>query len=241
MSQTQSQGGTTTDAGGCCGGAKGGGGGCGCGSQATALPAVMTTAELEAVPLVPLVMRYRRGIEAIDRRVFTLSERQIDTAFLPDAGVGRWPVRVLVGHIADADVAQTHRMRRAAAEMNPVLSVWDEDAFVEANLYGNDHEGYADTADGDRARVMQALGGDLAVIHTLRQWTGQWVLRGGDAVLERRALHPERGEVTVRRMVATMTWHLEHHARFLTRKLDLMLGPAAAEATAGGSGCRGSA
>jgi hypothetical protein len=200
----------------------------------------MTVEELEALPSLSLIARYRRGIENFDRRVFELSERQIDMAFLPDAGVGLWPIRVLVGHCADADLAAVHRMRRAAAEENPVLSCWDENAFVDQNLYGNAHEGYADSAEGDRARVMQALGGHMAVIHTLRQWAGQWLLTLTEEQLNRSAMHPQKGPMSVRRTLAFYTWHLEHHASYLTRKLDRLLGPAKPkEKKAGGcgSGC----
>ncbi len=222
---------------GCC---KGENAGSCCGGAASKPLSPMTVEELEALPTLQLIARYRRGIENFDRRVFELTERDIDMGFLPDAGVGLWPVRVLVGHCADADLASVHRMRRAAAEDNPLLSVWDEDAFVERNLYGNAHEGYADTAEGDRARVMQALGGHMAVIHTTRQWAGQWLLTLSDADLAREAMHPQKGAVSIRRMIASSTWHLEHHAKFLTRKLDRMLGPAQpAPARKGGcsSGC----
>ena len=75
------------------------------------------------------------GLQRFDSRIFELSDEQMDMAFLPDAGVGRWPVRVLVGHLADAELAFIHRMRRAVAEENPVLAVWDENAFIDAGLY----------------------------------------------------------------------------------------------------------
>lgn len=217
---------------GCCGGG---------GMRAPLTP--LSKEEIAQLPLMPLVARYRRGIENIDRRVFDLDERQIDQAFLPDAGVGQWPVRVLVGHLADAELAYVHRFRRAAAEESPLLAVWDENAFIDANLYGHVHEGYADEPEADEARVMHALGGNLAVIHTLRQWTGQWLMTLGEDQWERKAMHPERGALTIRTMVAGAAWHLEHHARFLTLKLDRMLGPAKAqeqEAQAGGGCCGGS-
>src|ERR1043165_6150705 len=53
---------------------------------------------------VELILRFRRGVENFDRRMFNLNEEQVDTAFLPEADCGRWPVRVLIGHIADADL-----------------------------------------------------------------------------------------------------------------------------------------
>lgn len=223
----------------CCQGeGKGADSGCCGGAQAQAPLAPLSAEELQQLPSLQLISRYRRGIENFDRRVFDLAERQIDQAFLPDAGVGQWPVRVLIGHCADADLASVHRMRRAVAEDNPILSNWDENAFVDANLYGNRHEGYADSPEGDHARVMNALGGHMAAIHTLRQWVGQWLMSLSEDQLDRAALHPERGAQTVRNMVALYTWHLEHHARFLTMKLDRMLGPAeATPAPRSGCGC----
>lgn len=210
-----------------------------CGGSARTPLEPMQKEQILALPLAALIARYRRGIEAFDRRVFDLSERQIDQAFLPDAGVGRWPVRVLVGHVADAELSYTHRMRRAVAEANPVVEVWDEDAFVDANLYGNVHAGYASDPEADEARVMHALGGNLAVIHTLRQWTAHWLMTLLDAQWDRAVMHPQRGALTVRQMVGGVTWHLEHHADFLRRKLDLMLGPAPAEAAGEEGGCCG--
>lgn len=224
---------------GCCGGSGGKGGGCGCKTQAAVVP---TTVEaLVQLPTLQLISRFRRGIEAFDRRVFELTEEQIDMAFLPDAGVGQWPVRVLLGHIADAELAAIHRMRRAVAEDHPVFAEWDENAFVDANLYGNTHEGYADSAENDHARVMNALGGPMAVIHTLRQWTGQWLLTLTEAQMERTGMHPTRGPQSVRTIVAMYIWHLEHHAAFLTKKLDRMLGPVTeSEPVAAGKGGCGS-
>jgi len=205
--------------GGCCGGASKAGGGC---CKTREPMKALGVEEMQALPSAQLISRFRRGIEVFDRRVFDLTEEQIDQAFLPDAGVGRWPVRVLLGHIADADLAWIHRMRRAVAEDNPVFAEWDENAFVDSNIYGNEHDGYADDAEGDHARVMHALGGPMAVIHTLRQWGGGWLLTLTEAQLDRAGMHPTRGPVRVRQMLAMATWHLEHHASFLKKKLDLL-------------------
>src|ERR1043166_7965282 len=157
----------------------------------------------EAVAALPdgeLISRYRRGLEAFDVRIFELSDDQLDAAFLPDADVGQWPVRVLVGHLADAELAFTHRMRRAVAEENPVFAAWDENAFIDAGLYrGGQHP----------------IGGFVATIHTLRRWTSDWLATLSPEQLARRAMHPERGPQTVREILVYATWHLEHHARFL--------------------------
>lgn len=167
-----------------------------------------------------LIARYRQGLQRFDSRILEMSDEQLDQAFLPDAGVGNWPVRVLVGHLADAELAFTHRMRRAVSEENPLLAVWDENAFIDAGLY---------------AGGMYPLGGYLAVIHTLRRWTAEWLATLSPEQLNRKAMHPERGPLTVRDMLVTTTWHLEHHARFLNAKVCRLLGPAPADE--GGGGC----
>lgn len=177
--------------------------------------------EIEALAAPELIARYRQGLQRFDSRIFELSDEQADLAFLPDAGVGRWPVRVLVGHLADAELAFTHRMRRALAEENPVLSAWDENAFVDAGLYN-----------GGR----YPLGGFVATIHTLRRWTAEWLASLSPEQLERQALHPEQGPISIRYMLARTTWHLEHHARFLNAKIERMLGPAPVETPSSG-GC----
>jgi hypothetical protein len=195
--------------------------------------------EMATLPPLHLVMRSRKGVENLDRRVFELTEQQIDQAYLPEAGVGRWPVRVLIGHLADAEIAAVHRMRRIVGEQNPMVSLWDEDAFIDAGLYHNAPKDYATDEEVDRSRVMHALGGYMAVMHTLRQWSGQWLLTLDDAQWNRAMMHPQRGSVTLRQYVAINTWHVEHHAAFLAKKLDKVLGPAREEAPVGGGCCGG--
>jgi len=180
--------------------------------------------EIDALPDAELIARYRQGLQCFDSRIFELSDGQLDMAFLPDAKVGRWPVRVLVGHLADAELAYTHRMRRAVAEENPVLAVWDESAFVDAGLYNGG---------------QYPLGGFVATIHTLRRWTAEWLATLSPEQMQRQALHPERGPLTVRNILVMATWHLEHHGRFLNAKVLKMLGPAPEEKApaAAGGGC----
>jgi hypothetical protein len=180
--------------------------------------------EIAALSNPELIARYRQGLQRFDSRIFELSDEQADMAFLPEAGVGRWPVRVLVGHLADAELAFTHRMRRALAEEKPVLAEWDENAFIDAGLYNGG---------------QYPLGGFVATIHTLRRWTAEWLSSLTSEQMERPALHPEQGPLTIRRMLVITTWHLEHHARFLNSKVLKILGPAPEEraATASGGGC----
>lgn len=161
-----------------------------------------------------LIDRYERGVMSLDKRLLELGDEALDTAFLPDAGVGRWPCRVVVGHLADAELVQSHRLRRIVAEDGPLLAGWDESGFVDAGLYG--------PLDGTGG---PPVAGFVAVIHTVRKWTGEWLrtLDGGE--WERRSLHPRHGELTLRGMLAFTNWHFDHHVWHLNRKIERLAGP----------------
>lgn len=118
-------------------------------------------------------------------------------------------MRVLLGHIADAELVFSHRMRRAVAEDHPVLAVFDENALIDSGMYHG---------------PACPMAGFVAVTHTLRTWTAEWMRTLTDAQWARTALHPERGELSVRMIANYATWHLEHHGWFLQRKLVRLLG-----------------
>ena len=221
---------------GCCGG-KGGGradGGC---CQETASAVVLPAAappKVEAFfdrPVHEILVQYRHGIECFDRRIFMLDDAQLDTAFLPEAGVGRWPVRVLLGHLADAELVFVHRMRRAVGEENPVVALWDEDSFIDSGIYGRAGAPAAGHS------TAYPIAGFVAVIHTLRRWHSEWLATLTPAQFERALLHPQRGAMTVRRVLDYSTWHLQHHAWYLNAKVTKMLGPDVADEAEVEGGC----
>lgn len=163
-----------------------------------------------------VLARYAAGVESLDRRVLELDDEQLDTFFRAEAGVGRWSCRVLVGHLVDVELVNVHRMRKAVAEEHPVTQQWDEHAFIESGVYGG----------GDGAgRIPPApVAGFVAVLHTMRTWHGEWMRGLPGSAVERRMLHHEHGELRVRDVFWITTWHLEHHAWFLARKIERLLG-----------------
>lgn len=170
-------------------------------------------AALAALSIDQLTARFGKGVEVFDPRLLKLSDVDLDTAFRPEADVGRWPCRVLVGHMADADAVWNHRLRRTIGEDHPVFAVWDENAFIDAGLYGTPET-------GPRFPVAAFV----ASIHTGRRWIAEWLATLAPAQWQRTGLHPERGELTLRTMVELTTWHLEHHAWYLNRKIIKLQG-----------------
>lgn len=181
----------------------------------TALDAPPPRESFDRLDRAELIERYLGGVERFERRLLDLDDAQLDTYFRPEAGVGRWSCRVLVGHVADAELVQAHRMRRAVAEDRPVFAMWDENAFIDSGLYA-----------GEAGGADRPVAGSVAVVHTVRLWMADWLRSLAPEAFGRQALHPEAGPVTVARLLAGATWHLEHHAWFLSRKLERLLGPA---------------
>lgn len=160
-----------------------------------------------------LLARYRVGVERLDSRAFELSSEDLDRAWGQSAGVGKWPIRVLLGHLADAEVTFVHRMRRVVAEPGSEMGVWDDQAFIDAGLYG------VVAMDEGGSAVSPPIGAAVAVLHTLRQWTGLWLADLPESRWRYAGMHPEHGPMTLKDLLAYATWHVEHHGYFCNMKV----------------------
>lgn len=157
-----------------------------------------------------LLKRYADGMHLLDNRVLRLSKNQAEQTFRPEEGTGLWSCSTVIGHLADAEIAFVHRLRRAAAEEMPGFAVWDENAFVDRGLYLS------------QSPVSLALSWEA--LQALRKWTTLWLSELPEADFSRKGKHPERGEQTLRNILEYAAWHLEHHGHFLNRKVDLLAG-----------------
>ncbi|MFT5422529.1 MAG: hypothetical protein ACI89L_000294 [Phycisphaerales bacterium] len=185
-----------------------------------------------------LVRRFRFSVGHFDPRVFEMGDEMLDRAWLPEAGVGRWPIRVLLGHLADSELVWAARVRKAVAEPGSVLALWDEHAPIDSGLYSPPSEDPEHPTSPNGA--PPAIGAFVASLYTIRQWVGEWLGSLDEAAWALRALHPERGELSVRAIVELMTWHVEHHAGYLNLKVEKLIGPRPVEDSCdheGGGGC----
>jgi DinB superfamily len=171
--------------------------------------------EIKDLDAATLCARMRVGLELFDPRVVELDNDQVSQAWLEDAQVGSWPIRVLIGHLADAELVLAHRVRKIIAEENPTLSLWDEHAFIDGGIYG--------CTEG--SNLLPPMGGDLAMIHTTRSWLVALLMQLDDSQWERTGMHPTNGPMSARTIANYHCWHLEHHAWYLNAKIEKMLGP----------------
>ncbi len=169
----------------------------------------------------------RLGLEHFDPRVVELSGEQVSQAWLENADVGIWPIRVLLGHLADAELVLAHRIRKIISEDRPELSLWDEHAFIDGGIYG--------CTEG--STLLPPMGGDLAMIHTTRNWLCALLMQFNDEHWQRQGMHPTKGPVTAREIANQNCWHLEHHAWYLNAKIEKLLGPAPIPEPCDDGGC----
>lgn len=183
--------------------------------------------EIKDLDAASLCARMRLGLEHFDPRVVELSQEQVSQAWMADAGVGALPIRILIGHLADAEMVMAHRIRKIIAEDKPELALWDEHAFIDGGIYG--------CTEG--SSLLPPMGGDLAMIHTTRNWLCALLMQLEDSHWERQGMHPINGPTTAREIANYNCFHLEHHAWFLNAKIEKLLGPAPMPEPCGDGGC----
>ena len=174
-----------------------------------------------------LIARMRIGVESIDPRIFELSNEQLDQAWTPDANIGLWPIRVVLGHLADVEMVFATRIRKIYAEESPTLAIFDEHAFVDSAIYG--------CTQG--STMSPPIGGDVATIHTLRSWLIAFLYQLDASDWERTGLHPDHGPVSIHTLAVYNCWHLERHAWFINAKTERFLGPRPVPEACSDSGC----
>ncbi len=107
---------------------------------------------------------------------------------------GGWTVRQALFHLADTETVFLDRLRRVAAEENPLLMKFDQDAWV-ARL-------------DDGARNLDLAGRLFAVT---RETIIELVDRHGTAAAKRQGIHNQVGVLTFGQIGVKVFAHCEHH------------------------------
>jgi hypothetical protein len=141
-----------------------------------------------------LLERFRRGPELLAVVLTGVFGEEEDFVTAP----GKWSIRQIVAHLADAELVGAHRLRQVVAEDNPTLIAFDQDKWT-ANL------------DYARRKPKQSL-------ETFRRIRGEnyELLKGlPEAAFDRWGNHSERGRMTLRELLEGYAGHAESHARQL--------------------------
>ena len=131
-------------------------------------------------------------------RYFDLSEDQLVLTYSP----GKWPVRWLLHHLADAETVLYDRIRRAISEPRPVVWAFDQDLWAQ-HL---DYSGMPMEVSKEIFRAARA-----GVIYQARL---NYASNGG-----REFVHSETGVRTLKDEFDKVAWHNEHHLEQIERAL----------------------
>ena len=160
-----------------------------------------------ALDLLSLIDAYERGADLATHAIRGLTRDELVRVPPPDAGpeVGKWSIQQVIVHLADAEVAFADRIKRIAAEDDPVLQAWDENRFVERLQY-------------ERQSAEDAA----ALIGLVRRQLAR-VLRSLPAdAFDRVGRHTERGPQRIVDVLGYAVPHLERHLNFVRAKRDLL-------------------
>jgi len=139
-----------------------------------------------------LLERFRRGPELLAVVLTGVFGEEED--FVP--APGKWSIRQIIAHLADAELVCAQRIRQIVAEENPTLIAFDQDAWTR-NL------------DYARRKPKQSL-------ETFRRLRAEnyELLKGLAAeAYARTGNHTELGPVTLRFQTELLADHAESHAR----------------------------
>ena len=103
---------------------------------------------------------------------------------------GKWSIMEVLCHMADAELMQAWRIRRTLTEDTPVLSPMDQDVWM-------------DRLHHEHATLQEAL----ELLRALRLANLRLAGALGDDELDRLSHHPERGEESIRTILAVLAGH----------------------------------
>jgi uncharacterized damage-inducible protein DinB len=142
--------------------------------------------------LADLLERFRRGAELL--AVATTGAAGPELDFKP--GEGKWSVRQIVCHLADAEAALVMRFRLIIAEDNPVLQAWDQEAWARNLDYG-------------KRKISQAI----ETFRRLRGENYELLKDQPEGAFARTGMHSERGLMSLLDLLRYNTQHVENHVK----------------------------
>jgi hypothetical protein len=146
-----------------------------------------------------LLERFRRGPEVLAVVLTGVFGEEEDYVTAP----GKWSIRQIIAHLADAETVFAHRMRQVIAEEGPTLVAFDQDAWAR-NL------GYA------RRKPKQSL----ETVRRVRAENYELLRDLPEGAFARSGNHSERGPITLLQIVEGAAGHTESHARQMQQIRD---------------------
>ncbi len=142
-----------------------------------------------------LVAKYRAGYDAVMAALEGITNAELDTREAP----GEWSPREIAHHLADSEMTSAIRLRRLIAEENPVITGYDQEAFVE-RLYSD-----------------RPIEPSLAAFRAARASTADILDRLTESEWARQGTHSESGPYGVTDWLEIYAAHAHDHADQIRR------------------------
>ncbi|MFN7925090.1 MAG: DinB family protein [Bryobacteraceae bacterium] len=139
-----------------------------------------------------LLERFRRGAELLSVATTGVGNAELD--FVP--GAGRWSIRQIAAHLADAECVGAMRLRQVIAENDPLIVAYDEKAWSDRLNYSK--------------RKISAI---LESFRRVRADNYELLKDLPEEAYARSGRHSERGPMTLRDIVRIYAEHAENHVK----------------------------
>src|SRR5262249_24772558 len=138
-----------------------------------------------------LLERFRRGAELL--AVATTGAAGTELDFKPE---GKWSVRQIVCHLADAEAVGVMRFRQVIAEDNPTMPAWDQEAW-------------GSKLDYEKRKISSAL----EIFRVLRSLNFELLKDQPEEAFARQGTHSQRGALTLQDLLRIYAEHVENHVK----------------------------
>jgi uncharacterized damage-inducible protein DinB len=132
---------------------------------------------------------------ALQEALIGLSDKQLDTP----SGEGKWTIRQIAHHIADANINAYTRMKLIATEQKPILKPYDQDRWA----------ALPDANSGSIEPTLTLLTG------LCKRWV-QFLRSLPEEAWLREGIHLENGKVTLMDVLRTYSRHGDNHLTQIT-------------------------
>lgn len=135
-------------------------------------------------------------VETIRSQTANLTQESLSRPEVP----GKWSILEMMQHLADAELVWSFRLRKVIAEDRPALAGYDQNRWAEQLGY----------KDADFREVLE-------LFSVLRRANLKLLYAQGPAVFTRVAVHAERGEETLQKLLKLFAGHDLAHLNQLER------------------------
>jgi len=144
-----------------------------------------------------LLQEYTAGPRLLVESLELVTPEMLDQHPVP----GRWSIRQVICHLADAEIIYADRVKRILVEDNPTLREWSpDDSITDAMCLNRDPSN------------------ELEIIRAVRLQVAAILENQDIEVWQRTAVHSLDGPMTLETVLERITSHISHHVNFINEK-----------------------